>query len=70
MGLRHSISFPHEIIVLLDEMFDKNVMDELDLDYVPNLLFNDCEEWEKLPNSELNVFLFFSYPSIIRPGFG
>ncbi len=33
-------------------MFDKNVLDELDLDHVPNLIFNDCEEWEKLPNSD------------------
>ncbi len=53
---RHPTVLPSDMIKQIDQMFDTNTSDEFDLDFVPNLVFNDCEEWEKLPNSTFKSF--------------
>lgn len=39
------------MILLLDEMFTDSEEDSLIQDSMPNLIFNDNEEWETVPNS-------------------
>ena len=50
-SLRHSISFPNHIIPLLDDMFTDSEDDNMMQESIPNLIFNDVEEWETVPNS-------------------
>jgi hypothetical protein len=47
---KHSISFPSHMIPLLEEMFTESE-EEFFQDCMPNLVFNDNEEWETVPNS-------------------
>ena len=49
---RSSIIYPTEMIALLDEMFVKCETDDFELNFMPNIPFNDNEEWETLPNSD------------------
>jgi len=49
---RHSIEYPNEIINSLDEMFVLDETDERGIDSIPNLPFNDNEDWETIPNSD------------------
>jgi hypothetical protein len=51
LNLRHSICFPNHIIPLLDEMFNDSAEDNMMQDSIPNLIFNDYDEWETVPNS-------------------
>lgn len=39
------------MIPLLEEMFVDSTDDDIMQDSIPNLIFNDNEEWETVPNS-------------------
>jgi hypothetical protein len=55
---RYSIAFPSHLIPLLEDMFTDYEEDTLTPESVPNLIFNDNEDWETIPNSNL-IFFFF-----------
>ena len=56
--IRYSIAFPSHLIPLLEDMFTDYEEDALTPESVPNLIFNDNEDWETIPNSNL-IFLIY-----------
>lgn len=48
---KYSIAFPSHLIPLLEDMFTDYEEDSLIPDSMPNLIFNDNDEWENIQNS-------------------
>ena len=61
---RYSIAFPSHLIPLLEDMFTDYEEDSLIPDSMPNLIFNDNDEWENIQNSK-----YFSIKTISHSSF-